>query len=1145
MSAIEWTNTAGGDWGVAGNWSSGTLPGAADDVSIDIAGPYTATIDSAEAAHSLSLGAAGATVQLNNTLTLGTTLDVTAGSFDLDSGGRIAGGTILGAGLVFAGGTLSGVTYDGTLDLSATGAEVHVNQGITLTGAGGSGPGTVLLIGYRSELYFNGSQTLDSAYIGIGGRYGYDPLAQAGTAGTLTLGPGLAINQVRTYAELAVAAGNTIVNGGTIDAALGGGRFLIAGGGNFTNQGTIAIANGDQMVVDKGITFANLGTIALASGAQLDLKDNLATSALGSLTDSGAALVIQGTLINTGNVLATGSSGLGVVLLDGVIVGGTITGGEMYAGGTLSGVTYAGTLDLSNGYVNVINGITLTGTGGSGLGSVMLGYFGNMHFLGTQTFDNAAVSIGSEGFPSVLQESGSRQGGTLTLGPHLTITQTGIFAELYAGGYDIGGIAIVNRGTIDAAVSGGYFAVKGPGGIFTNEGTITVGIGDNFIVSAGVTFSNLATLILASGSTLTLDDNFLPINLGALTNSGGTLIIGGTLTNTGHVLATGTGGLGTVALSGGAIVGGTITGSEMLFQVGTLSGITYDGTIDLSVDSSRLTISNGINLAAAGGIGPASVLLTGQSSYLEFPGTQSFDNAVVSIGATAGFASLEGSGLTLGPNLTIMQVGLFADLSGGAIVNYGTIDAGVSGGEFGIFWDHGSLPELDNQGLVSVSNGDTLLAGSFYLESFVPALIYGSGTIALAGGGVASLSGVGIGQIVDFLDATGRLALYQPAIFTFAGVIDGFQIGDTIDLGGFVAVSDTFASNSLVLTDAGDRQATLNIVGNFTTGDFILTNDGSAGTFVSVDRTGPAPRDFEGNGTSDILWRGADGNVAIWEMNGLSVAASGLPGFADPTNWTIAGTGDFDGDGRADILWRDAAGDVAIWDMNGTSVAASGLAGFADPAAWSIEATGDFNGDGQSDILWRGSDGNVAVWEINDNTVAAAAVVGFADPTAWSIKGTGDFNGDGLSDILWQDQSGDVDIWEMNGTSIAASGLVTGATAAAGWTIRGTGDFNGDGMSDILWQDQSGDVAIWEMSGFSVAASAIVGFADPTAWHIAGVGDYNGDGKSDILWQDTSGDVAVWQMNGLSIAASGLVGFADPASWHIIPPDNTGAVASG
>ena len=310
-----------------------------------------------------------------------------------------------------------------------------------------------------------------------------------------------------------------------------------------------------------------------------------------------------------------------------------------------------------------------------------------------------------------------------------------------------------------------------------------------------------------------------------------------------------------------------------------------------------------------------------------------------------------------------------------------------------------------------------------------------------------------------------------------------------------------------------------------------------------TDLLPPASRDFNGDENSDILWRASNGNVAVWEMNGTAIAASGLPGFADPASWTIRGTGDFNGDGKADILWRDASGNVAVWQMNGTSVTSTGIAGFADPTAWTIVATGDFNGDGKSDLLWRRTNGNVGIWLMNGASISANGLVGFADPTVWTIRGTGDFNGDGRSDILWQDSSGNVDIWEMNGLSVTASAIV-GFADPASWHIRGTGDFNGDGRSDILWQDNSGDVAIWEMNGFSIVANPIVGFADPTNWHIRGTGDYNGDGKSDILWQDNSGDVAVWEMNGASILASGLAGFASPASWAIVPPDNTGSITA-
>jgi serralysin len=67
----------------------------------------------------------------------------------------------------------------------------------------------------------------------------------------------------------------------------------------------------------------------------------------------------------------------------------------------------------------------------------------------------------------------------------------------------------------------------------------------------------------------------------------------------------------------------------------------------------------------------------------------------------------------------------------------------------------------------------------------------------------------------------------------------------------------------------------------------------------------------------------------------------------------------------SDILWQDSSSNVAIWEMNGITVLnpnslfVSNVAG-----AWSIQLTGDCNGDGKSDIVWHDTSGNVASWEM-------------------------------------------------------------------------------------------------------------------------------------------------------------------------------------
>src|SRR5216684_4391348 len=165
MATIQWiTNSGTSDWSVSSNWSPASVPGAADGATIGVGGTVTVTVNTAESVGSLTLADAIATVALTNSLTLGSTLDITAGKFDVKTGG-----TITGSGLLPQGGTLSGVTNDGTLDLSSAASRLTVTNGITLFGDTGTGPGSVLLTGGNSYLTFTGTQTFDNAAVSLGG----------------------------------------------------------------------------------------------------------------------------------------------------------------------------------------------------------------------------------------------------------------------------------------------------------------------------------------------------------------------------------------------------------------------------------------------------------------------------------------------------------------------------------------------------------------------------------------------------------------------------------------------------------------------------------------------------------------------------------------------------------------------------------------------------------------------------------------------------------------------------------------------------------------------------------------------------------------------------------------------------------------
>jgi hypothetical protein len=90
MAAIEWASDKSGFWKTAADWSGGIVPGARDDVTVGVAGTFTVSILASVTAHSLTLDNATATISDTGTLSLGSTLSLTAGTFELN-GARSAG----------------------------------------------------------------------------------------------------------------------------------------------------------------------------------------------------------------------------------------------------------------------------------------------------------------------------------------------------------------------------------------------------------------------------------------------------------------------------------------------------------------------------------------------------------------------------------------------------------------------------------------------------------------------------------------------------------------------------------------------------------------------------------------------------------------------------------------------------------------------------------------------------------------------------------------------------------------------------------------------------------------------------------------------------------------------------------------------
>jgi hypothetical protein len=373
------------------------------------------------------------------------------------------------------------------------------------------------------------------------------------------------------------------------------------------------------------------------------------------------------------------------------------------------------------------------------------------------------------------------------------------------------------------------------------------------------------------------------------------------------------------------------------------------------------------------------------------------------------------------------------------------------------------------------SSGDTGNDWWFGSDSVANTFDASASANAILVGGASNdtLSG---GNGWDFLDGgAGNDALFgsggNDILHGGAGndTLSGGRGNDTLDGGGGVdtavfagprsAYSIAHAGNSLQISGPDGFDTLTNIER--------LTFDDVTVALAS------APRDFNGDANSDILWRSDGGSIASWDMNDRSY--NGYAFATAPNDWHMAGTGDFNGDGNSDILWRSDGGSIASWDMNDRSY--DGYAFATVPNDWHVAGTGDFNGDGKTDILWRSDSGSIATWDMNDRS-SSGAVIGSVS-NDWHIAGTGDFNGDGKTDILWRNDSGVVATWDMDDRS--PSGAVIGSVSND-WHIAGTGDFNGDGKTDILWRNDSGVVATWDMNDHSYSGAVIATAAND--WHI-------------------------------------------------------------
>jgi hypothetical protein len=578
---IIWTNTSGGVWTVANNWSPNQVPGPGDAAVIRASGAYTVVLDTNPPdVGDLILGAESGRQALDLS---GHTL-VANGSLSLSRSGQ----------LNFAAGTLTvhesvTVKSGATVDLLPGGA-LTVDGSLTVEGGANFNlAGGALSVGETLDIAGNldftagglsGTPSLMGALRWLGGQF-LDCELTVTSAGRLDLdGP-----QDKTLRQ------TTLHNNGTVSWA-GTGRLV----GYFdrfkqtnwieNNSGAVFQVQNDTIIVLErdwgGLTglqfvFDNSGTLVKQAG-----HGTTTFNADLTLINSGLVEVRSGTLRLGGGsstgTFQTAANALTLFPTNYTLGEGTRFTGEgiaRLAGGT---ITLAGTVCAEQPAPLARPTLELAGAGLSGAGTLQ----GGLKWL-SQGLTNCDLSVATNGVLNI-EGAADKTLYRSTLSNEGTVIWSGT-------GRLVGYFDWINQTNLIANLAGGQFHIQNDAGIalerawsgltglrfvINNEGTVRKSAGTGTTTfDSDLTFNNEGTGLLD------VQSGTLRLGRGRSTGAFDTAAGAVTVFSTNHVLADGTrfGGCGAARLAGGTItLSGAIDAQSLelagaiLAGEGTLSG---------------------------------------------------------------------------------------------------------------------------------------------------------------------------------------------------------------------------------------------------------------------------------------------------------------------------------------------------------------------------------------------------------------------------------------------------------------------------------------------------------------------------------------------------------------------------------------------
>ena len=278
-------------------------------------------------------------------------------------------------------------------------------------------------------------------------------------------------------------------------------------------------------------------------------------------------------------------------------------------------------------------------------------------------------------------------------------------------------------------------------------------------------------------------------------------------------------------------------------------------------------------------------------------------------------------------------------------------------------------------------------------------------------------------------------------------------------------------------------------------------------------------RDLDGDGYSDLMYRGLDGNLyASTDSSGThAYGINSDDQYEMPKD--IITPGDLDGGGMAEVLTLSAAGKLSLYQSWG--------ADYTGYATWSgtgwqkynkVTAPGDLDGDGRADLLARTPSGDIYVYistgNVDSAPFKAGVKVGYGWGTYDQIVGANDVNGDGLGDIIARTPAGDV--YYYAGTGDAAKPFKARVKIGYGWDVYnqivGLDDLDGDGLGDLIARKPGGDVYTYYATGDGTFKARVAGGSE---WNSAalfvGAGGNPDFGKHEVMARTNGGSLYWYQ----------------------------------